>query len=1641
MATLLGWGYKQRPDGGYDFYNGNQKTNIDNYVQATGDNRQQLVQKLAQTGDRVAQAALLRPDRGAGPVLARPTKVPQIAQPTLNSPLTTQQKVSNVLNQTTSPVPGITPQTWAKMTPEVQQKLIKNEIATKQSAANIFNPSEMGKDVWNGVAQPVVDSTANTVNLIGDLGAGALANLSGNDELKKAAGAQIADRFGKSIPGAIYKSLDTIGNVSGALIYDALHPDSTLTPVQREQKYQAMDDQTAHAGITTDISKEDAARKIGGAYAETGLNIITAGQPVYGKLAETLGVRSGEVVSQKLINEATKRLAAQSGETALQQAAKNGIVNGGIPGALSGAAGTLQQDNATAQDYLTNSLTGLASGSVVGTAMPYVSSKVETGLRNISDNAKMMASMSPTERQRYIERGYVKVPGNAPDDIVKKVFQNGTDEYTLYHGTTFQNAINILNDGKIRANTPNGNRALKHVPNNAQVSLSRQKNSGFYNSKSADIKFVVDSNKIGKTNGYVDGDLKPSDYKNPSFFEAESQVKRDIPMSSIKRIEGGPLLNPKDEAAIRKIADKHGITFVGFDDAKTMRSILPKRNDAQSRVNQAHAESDQQELPLDGTTRLNTANGRMSLAQGRETSGRQEQIAPQMTKSLQEQMLVPPSQQKVSQGNLGRTAEPSSPTYTTTNSLTAKAKRQSLSDDVVEQLNATHEIRNTRELANTVDKIAAGMSDKTLIDTAHSRLAAKLGSIDDADIALVHKAIERADAKNAVREAVDLHDALSAHLTAKGQAIQAATLLYDMTPQGRFYKATRDLSKAGVEMSEKLVNELKAQTEAIKRAAPEDKPLLTAKFIKTVQDNMPKKVTDNALSVWKAGLLSGPLTHAGNMLSNSTFGALSDVSNPLAVGIDRGLSALGKTSVGKRIGLSGDRTRTLTLRGRTSGTLEGIQKAGNTLRTGIDERNIQGNKYDIHGEINFKNPVVQKILGDPSNGIFRLMSAGDQPFYYSQLKNSLYDLAKADGINKGLKGKALSTYADNLVKNPSESMLNTATQEAQRAVLSQDNKLASGVNRLLNSSGIGKAGQTIVPFVKVPMNFLSRTIDFTPAGIGKAIVNARKSYVKNGVIDQRAFSKAISEAATGTAIIGLGSTLASAGLLSGDYPSSDQKEQQRWKAEGITPNSVKIGDTWYSLNYLGPVGMLLGAGKDYHDAGEGSDGAIAATMGVGQNLTNQSFLTGFSGFANALNDPGRYGEKLIAQQGGSAVPFSGAFNAVANATDSKQRDTDASSPIQTAVNTAVSKIPGARTTLPSKQDVYGNELNQRTDPVNLTLNPTKPSNAITNDVKSEVSRLHNADPNNKDLQVTPTTIDDYLTIDGKKVQLTDSQTRDLQTKVGQATQDAWNNLIKSNDYKLLADTEKANALDGIRKDISAVVKSKFAQDNALGNIKLSTRQQSVSSGLINNANYTQTEKSSGGVNLASGLDKQSTDTLTKYNSMTTSDRSKWFSTQNDAEYQYALAKYNNDKKAGSVSDIQDITKQKELAKSKIGSVYPQSVRDLYGLSKTDIYNYVSNNKDGKKLADQLIAYDKSLYDAGLSSSLKFKTGIASSTGSKKSGSKKSSSVSVSSLISASKVAQGTKVPTIKAYSGSKMPVSTSKLAATALKKYQVKKVA
>jgi hypothetical protein len=718
------------------------------------------------------------------------------------------------------------------------------------------------------------------------------------------------------------------------------------------------------------------------------------------------------------------------------------------------------------------------------------------------------------------------------------------------------------------------------------------------------------------------------------------------------------------------------------------------------------------------------------------------------------------------------------------------------------------------------------------------------------------------------------------------------------------------------------------------------------------------------------------------------------LSNPLAAGLDKLISL--KT---------GQRTKTLTPRGFVSGTELGVKQAGRYLKTGIDERSPLTNKFEAN-QVNFKN----KALNTYVNGIFKIMGAADRPHYYRQLHMSLNDMALADAKNRGLSGAKLASHIKNFVENPPEQAIQVATNEAEKAVLGNETILSRAVSYVRKAaddaeSPLGKsvteaAINIIAPFTKVPSAFISRVVDFSPVGAIKTIAGqiSRKQF------DQRALVTALSEATTGTSLMYLGKTLADNSMLSGNYP-SDSKEQQRWKADGIQPNSIKVGDQWLSLNYFGPVGLLFGMGGRISDAKKKGQGFLGQQFqgfaGLPKDLSEQSFLQGLNNGMQALNEPGRYLENFAKSQISSVIPT--LSNDIATAIDPKQRQSDS---VPDAVR---SRIPVLRQGLNPAQDVYGNTLDRKTSALGTLVNPFRPSQAITNNVKSEVDRLHSVDPNNKDLSITPTTIDKSIQVNKQTVNLTDQQRYDLQKKVGQAVQDAWGKLIQTPEYKALDDTGKAKALSNLRTDVSEFNQRQFMMSNNLATYDkpLSARASAAATGNLNASRYTSPSSSKG----------------------TTA-------TTPAEKYKAAQDKFNTDQ--STMSDIQKYSAQQSLNKLKVASDYSQDVINLYNMSKENAYSYLTSHPNTDKLAQDLVQYDNALYDAGLSKYKKYQTGLAPKAKKAKSAKAKAGTTKGrAQVVSANRTSQRLRVPKIKSLASSAPKIP--KLRKSTSKKYAVPK--
>lgn len=661
-----------------------------------------------------------------------------------------------------------------------------------------------------------------------------------------------------------------------------------------------------------------------------------------------------------------------------------------------------------------------------------------------------------------------------------------------------------------------------------------------------------------------------------------------------------------------------------------------------------------------------------------------------------------------------------------------------------------------------------------------------------------------------LQRATEIYERLSEHYTAAGQLTQAASILSRRTPAGMMYSAQKQLRDANVAITPAIQTQLKTLIDTVATAT--DKQRATYALTQFVNSQIPSSLAERVSNVWRAGLLTAPTTTMGNLLGNTAETAIrKGFVNPVAAGVDKLISL--KT---------GKRTQTLAPLGSgIQGAQEGASKLPEYMRTGYDERNVL-DKYDNRSPVNYGDSAAGRAVERYANTVYRLMGTADQPYWYAAQKNALGSIAKSEAINRGLKGVEQQKFIDDFMANPPEAALTRSTQEAAYATF--QNKTGLGKAAVAFKDGLNKVapglGDFIIPFTQVPASIATRVITRTPVGTATELVKQVMNVRRGGQFDQRAMSQAVAEGAFGTAVLGAGYALANSGLMTFGYP-TDAKERALWESEGKQPYSVKVGDRWYSLNYIQPFGTLLAVGaKAGQDISDGKDleDAIAGAFGTaGQSVANQSFVKGVSGAIDAITDPERSATKFINQTGASLVP--NFVRSGARSFDGVQREPAG------FVEGIMQGIPGLRQQTPEKTGVFGQPLPAKDNPINQLINPFRPSiDRSGNAALAESRKLQD-----QDLGVIPSQIkkDTF----GKDYELNKNQLRELQNRVGKTVSDHWNKMVDTEEYKALSPEDQSKALKNLSSDILAVEKHKYASENNLPiKEKLSTSQSLIAGG-------------------------------------------------------------------------------------------------------------------------------------------------------------------------------------------------------------------
>ena len=341
------------------------------------------------------------------------------------------------------------------------------------------------------------------------------------------------------------------------------------------------------------------------------------------------------------------------------------------------------------------------------------------------------------------------------------------------------------------------------------------------------------------------------------------------------------------------------------------------------------------------------------------------------------------------------------------------------------------------------------------------------------------------------------------------------------------------------------------------------------------------------------------------------------------------------------------------------------------------------------------------ILRAPGRAIAGIHSYFRATNYSMEVNSQAFRIATDEALARGdsPSGHQFEARIAELRQNPTDAMMERAHEAANAKTLMGHGgafvkKISELTNVNFNVPGLGPTPllKFIDPFVHIASNVIDQSlIQRTPLGILAPEIRA-SLMGKNGNVAQ--------DMAMARMLVGSGLAITFGGLAAEGYAtgSAPEKAGERtmWQMAGYQAHSLLVGDMWYSANRLGALGMLMGVSADLykvaHLAHEGEFLSAAASLqhAFAQNVLDESFMRGPAELIQAIEDPGRYGERYVSGLLSSFTPFSVGSSQIAHAIDPYSRSA------RSVTDAVLAKIPWASQTLYPNRDIWGEPLPSRT---------------------------------------------------------------------------------------------------------------------------------------------------------------------------------------------------------------------------------------------------------------------------------------------------------------------------------------------------------
>ena len=649
--------------------------------------------------------------------------------------------------------------------------------------------------------------------------------------------------------------------------------------------------------------------------------------------------------------------------------------------------------------------------------------------------------------------------------------------------------------------------------------------------------------------------------------------------------------------------------------------------------------------------------------------------------------------------------------------------------------------------------------------------------------------------------------------TTAGQALQAASILRKLAPSDQLYAAKRVVSELektiqknykdlDITIDPSLIEEFNQQTAQAGRDEVLDK------IYQNVADQVPAKWKDK-WNAWRyMAMLFNPRTHIRNIVGNVGFQPLRWTKDRVAATIEAGVSKVS----GGRLG-----------RTKSFAANPALYKAA-----WADWANAQdvlsGNKYDdIRTEINSRRRIFRTAPLEAGRKINSwALEAEDAIFKRITYADALAGYLQSNGVtaeqmrNNTVDAQILSRARD------------YAGREALKATYQDRNMVSDKVVQIARA--LGPAGEAVLPFKRTPANILVRGMEYSPAGLAKALTYDLIQVKRGGMTGAEAIDH-IASGLTGSGLMALGAYLFAQGIVTSGG-GDDEGQDAINDLTGVQNYALNLpGGGNVTLDWLAPEALPFFMGVELMDSmGQGGNTAESistALKSISDPMLELSMLQSLNDVIDSVsfseNKLGALVSSALVSYFTQPIPtFGGQIERSAEdvrMTTYTDKNLRLPTDLQYAIGRASARIPGWDYQQMPYIDAWGRE--DSSGPLwlrmaNNFLNPAYTSNKQVTSVDEEIQMIYDQ---TGDKTVVPSRPERYITVDGERIDLSKEKYEQYATKRGQMQFEMLGNIIDNPTYRSMSDTDKAFVIDSVYEYADKTTKSEISSYRLDGWVK------------------------------------------------------------------------------------------------------------------------------------------------------------------------------------------------------------------------------